>query len=361
MSKFQSKIFEFNTPDIEENDLGRVKAFNTTSRSGMIYNTGTRYVVPDFESTLIKGNNKDNIYLWNLICQIRNWHFSKFEYNLPKGLNKQVIENTLLIYGRIVLFKYGDGYKAFPFRVKKLDMDGRPLKVEAYSPYMSNYTRQLTVDKNCVIMYGNNDGLIFTITDNAFFGILWRVWTLILDVVEAKRAINNTYKMNVPKIAMSDVEQDEKDRLRESLESIDYIFDYDAQGKQLEGALKGQVLSTLWETKPMVAEMWSNFQNYLEVLYTTLGVNHNPNNDKKERQITSEVKSNNQILISQIDSELEIRETQIEKFNKIFNENMSIELTQIFKEEEEPIEPLETEKKPSLLKKVMGKKDKNEK
>ncbi len=328
MSNWKPKLFKFNNAKIEEKDLRVVKNFNTTSRSGQIY------TIPDFEDTLIKGKNKSNIYLWNLICEIRNWHFSKFNYVLPKGLDKQIIENTLLIYGRVAIFKYGEGYKAFPFRVDKLDMDGRPSKIEVYSPYMTNYKKKLTVGEDVVIFYNNNDGLIFTISDNIFFGTLWRVWSLMIDVVESKDAIYNTYKMNVPKIAISEVNAEEKDRLRESLYSGDILLDYDAKGYNEAQRFSGETLNTVIETKPMIVDMWNNFQNYLELLYTSLGMNHNPNNGKRERQINQEVQSNNQLLVSQITTELEIRKQQIEKFNEIFNEKMSIELNELFKEEE---------------------------
>ncbi len=327
MGKWSPKLFKYNQEKVEQEDLAKVKQLNTLSRSGQVYTT------PDFEDTLIQGGNKQNIYLWNLICEIRNWHFSKFKYNLPEGLDKQIIENTLLIYGRVALFKYADGYKAFPFRVDKLDIDGRPLKIEVYSPYLTTYTKKLTVGKDCIIMYNNNDGLIFRITDNVLFGPLWRVWTLITDVVEAKKAVYNTYKINVPKITISDVNGDEKERIRESLYSGDILFDYDAKGYNEASRFKGETINTIMETKPMISDMWNNFQNYLELLYTALGINHNPNNGKKERQINIEVESNNQLLVSQIDTELEIREQQIEKFNELFGENMSVELTNIFKEE----------------------------
>ncbi len=341
MGKWNSKIFKFNTPKVEEKDLREVKTLNTISRSGQIYTT------PDFEDTVINGNNKGNIYLWNLICEIRNWHFSKFNYNLPKGLNKQIIENTLLIYGRVALFKYGEGYKAFPFTVQKLDMDGKPLKIEVYSPYLTTYKKKLTVGKDCVIMYNNNDGLIFTISDNIFFGPLWRVWSLIIDVIESKQAVYNTYKINVPKIAIGEVNGDEKERMRNSLYNGDILFDYDAKDYNESSRFKGDVINTIIETKPMISDMWNNFQNYLELLYTALGINHNPNNAKKERQINIEVQSNNQLLVSQIETELELRKEKIEEFNKIFNENMNVELNDLFKQEQNQEQELENNDKPT--------------
>ncbi len=195
---------------------------------------------------------------------------------------------------------------------------------------MSSYRKKLTVNVDCVIMVNNNDGLIFTIGNTPFFGPLWRVWSLIVDVAESKKAIYNTYKINVPKIALSNVEQDEKALIRESLLSGDIIFDYDAQGYQDEARIKGNVINTIMETKPLITDMWNNFQNYLELLYTSLGINHNPNNAKKERQINIEVQSNNQLLTSQIKTELEVREQQIKILNEIFKTEIVVELSDIF-------------------------------
>lgn len=326
--------FKLPNSKITEKDLPAVKFLNRKSFSGQIYSE------PIFEDYLIEGKGEDG-YIWNLICQIRNWHFSKFKYNnLPKGLNKTVLENNLLVYGRVALFKYGDGYKSFPFKIDTVDMDGFPKNITVYAPGDLNYEKKLTVGKNAVIIVNNNDGLIFTINNSPFFGPIWRVWSLIMDVVNAKKAMGITYKINIPRIAIMDVEPEERELLRASLENVDFLFDYDAKGYATEGRLKGDVVNNIFQTESRITDMTTNFQNYLEILYTALGINHNPNNNKKERQINMEVQSNNQILTSQIETELEVREQRFEIFNEIFNENVIIELNEIFKKDGE-LEPEE--------------------
>ncbi len=67
-----SKFFKLNNYKTTEKDLPEVKVKNTTSLSGGFYS------FPSFEKYVINGDTND-VYIWNLICEIRNWAFSKFQ------------------------------------------------------------------------------------------------------------------------------------------------------------------------------------------------------------------------------------------------------------------------------------------
>ncbi len=183
-----NKKFQLKNSPIEEKDLKEVKELNTVARSGLIYSqpSFSSFFNPSDENENTFKNN-ENAYIWNLICEIRNWHFSKFNYeNLPEGLEKNVLENQLLIHGRVCIFEFAGEFRAYPFRVDKFNSNGKPKKITAYSLWQDTFEKPLTVDKDCVIIYANNDGLIFTINHQPFFGPMWRVWQLILDVADAK-------------------------------------------------------------------------------------------------------------------------------------------------------------------------------
>jgi hypothetical protein len=74
-----------------------------------------------------------------------------------------------------------------------------------------------------------------------------------------------------------------------------------------------------------------------EVL-TFLGINNNPNEDKKERMIVGEVESNNEFIDDNVDYMLHERQTACEAINTLYGLSVNVKLRKEKQETEEPEE-----------------------
>ena len=74
-----------------------------------------------------------------------------------------------------------------------------------------------------------------------------------------------------------------------------------------------------------ILDYYTAQQNILKSFYNDLGVKYST--EKKERLITDEVNSENDMLLVNIDAMLENRKKACEDMKKIFNIDVSVELT----------------------------------
>lgn len=77
--------------------------------------------------------------------------------------------------------------------------------------------------------------------------------------------------------------------------------------------------------KPLTAELTDQYHDILNEALTYLGIN-NANTDKKERLISNEVNANNQFIESCSQLFLESRQRAVDKINKKFGTNITVEL-----------------------------------
>lgn len=83
-------------------------------------------------------------------------------------------------------------------------------------------------------------------------------------------------------------------------------------------------ISTQYPKSESISDFYEIHRNLLKDFYNDLGVQFST--EKKERLITAEVESNEEALLLNIDDMLTTRKEGVEKINKLFGTNISVEL-----------------------------------
>ena len=190
-----------------------------------------------------------------------------------------------------------------------------------------NYTREIPADK-CVRM-GNNKLFMPTATAIEYFV------NQLYEVVRTRDTNIKTLKLPFI-MATNDKEVLTAKKILEEIEKNSWAVVVNKTIVNIDEAVK--VLPT--GVKPYTAELTDQYHDILNEALTYLGIN-NANTDKKERLITSEANANNQFIESCAEMFLESRRAAVEKINKMFGTNITVELRNKQKEveyEEEPIQ-----------------------
>ena len=262
-----------------------------------------------FIDSVILNNETYNDFL----LRFKRVALSVFEWvNLPDSMNSQFLEECLYYEGMCALLKD----ETFGFINTKCTSNGKlniynlPIKLHCYSfEYQSNrrlYTGLLSAnqDKDCILVQNNFDRLptagsmelfayrLYEAQRTADVNILAQKTPVMVIVDEKQRLLMqnlyNQYNGNQPFI-FGDAKQLDNEKLRAIKTDAPYVAD------------------KLMDYKK---EIWN------EAL-TFLGIN-NIMVDKKERLITDEANSNNELINLNLQSFLAPRQKACEQFNELF-------------------------------------------
>ena len=228
---------------------------------------------------------------------------------LPEGIEERFIERALFDYGKVLFFRDPKmSFMALPcFNGTQLNVYGEPLSWRAQG---LNYTKEYKLDE-CVLIENNK---LRTPTRDV-------VTLYVQKMYQASRTMDvNLSTVKTPWIILCD----EKKLLtyKEVLNKIDEnehaIFG--ASGLSMDAI---NVLKTQAE---FIGNELMDFHRSIESqLLTYLGIDNCPV-DKKERLITDEAKSNNELIAVNTNVMLEARERACEQINKLYGLNVSVKL-----------------------------------
>lgn len=236
--------------------------------------------------------------------------------NLPKGIDEKWIERYLFTEGSCVFFDDKDK----GFMVAKCTESGdlnpydEPTRV---TPYGTGYMgAALENNKQCVII-SNNDLRLPTSPTIQLYA---------LRLSEIARAIDvNVAVQKTPFVILTS----EKKRLsfQRAMQKVgdNEIFVYGTDDLDLNS------INVLKTDAPVVFDKLEIQKHTLwNECMTFLGI-QNANQDKRERQITDEVKANNEQICISADVMLKSRQRACELINSIFGLNVSVELREDLK------------------------------
>lgn len=239
---------------------------------------------------------------------------NEFEWDgLPDGILERHVERELFSKGYTSFFRDPRmSYMSLPCSSSgQLNVYGDPLK---YTAYGFNYRRELKADE-CVIIENNklrlptHDFLMFYVNKLA----------------EAERTMDVNVKANkTPVVVLCD----DKDVL--SFKRIFQQVDGNSPAVFADRSINLENMQALdLKAKFLGNELMDYKKSVENELLTFLGINNIPS-DKKERLITDEANSNNQLIESFFDLQLEARERACEEINELYGLNVSVKRRQNF-------------------------------
>ena len=248
---------------------------------------------------------------------------NRFEYDgLPDGILPRHIERVLFDRGYAAFFKDPD--MAHMCLEVKQDIDfnvyGDPLW---YTAFGFNYNRRLAAEE-CVII--ENNLLRLPTRDVVMF--------YVNKITEAERTMDVNVKANkTPIIFACD------DRTVLSFRQIFRQVDGNEPAVFADPRLNIESI-TAFDTKVKFLgnELMDYKRSVESELLTYLGINNSPI-DKKERLITDEANSNNQLIDSFFQLQLEARERAVQAINEMFGLSVTVKPRQA--SVEEPVETVE--------------------
>lgn len=232
-----------------------------------------------------------------------------FEWSgLPDGIDEKYIEKLLFKYGKAIFFRDADAsYMCLEAQQgSQLNVYGEPLNWRAIG---FNYNKNYKED-DCVII--NNNKLRLATKDFVMF--------YTNKIAEAERTMDVNIKACKTPIIFA---VDDKDVL-----TFKRLF------QQVDGnvpaifADKNLNLDSITAFDTKATFMGNDLMDYKtsveNELLTFLGINNLPT-DKKERLITDEANSNNQLIESFVELQLAARQKACEDINKMYGLNISVD------------------------------------
>jgi hypothetical protein len=285
---------------------------------GAEFNVRTLQYTPAEIEKSAKGKNKREYILWEQY--FINLQLNMFEWvGLPETVNERYLEWVLLNDAEALFFYDNQyGFLALPtFGGSNLNVYYEPTTRRAQG---NNYAKEFPIDE-CVL-----------IRDNArSFPAIQYIRVYAEKVSDSGRTIDVYSKtMKRP----FGIYCDKDDTL-----TVKTLYDKVSDNEVIVvGDKRLADLNNKLAPNPMdgnsLTALWRNHHELLDEYLTLFGIN-NANTEKRERLITSEVESNNQLIQLNMDLRLDWRKRACEEINKMFALNISCELRHDYIEEQE--------------------------
>ena len=272
------------------------------------------YKILSYQSVAKQMNNRVYTHYYYKLMLIAR---SLFKWNnLPNGINEKWIERYLFSEGSCVFYKDNK----IGFMVAKIGYAG-PLNYydepTTIRPYATNYLYEnsenddmLENNVNCVIIRNNADCIPTYPTIQLYSA----------DLTNIKRTIDTNIESQKTPVIVKCTDKQKlslKNAIKQKQDNEPVIF----ANKNLDT----DDISVLNTTSPIVFDkLQVQKTNVLNECLTFLGIN-NANTDKRERLVTNEVESNNEMIQVNSDVMLEARKQACKEINKMFGLDISVE------------------------------------
>lgn len=256
-------------------------------------------------------NKAENVR--NIIDGVLNKTLTMFLYtNLPDTIPIEELEKILQLSGTGFVTMIDDQLVVLKgsYSYDEVDIYNRPYKINCYLP-----------DKKTYKMFNISDGVIIK-NDYLERGLLpiFKKWGYLINESELTLIIANRYKRMVKTFIAND------DPTAESVRT--YLTKVDnGESSVITGNILWDSIKIDGESNTNTLHELIEYDNYIKSeLYKEIGLYSN-DNMKKERLISSEVENGMNSIYPLVDNMLNCRKQSIDKINKQFNTNISVEFT----------------------------------
>lgn len=260
----------------------------------------------------------NNLTFQTIYSRLKNLALNVFKWEgLPEGLKQEYIEMALYTHGQALFFK--DVMLGFMclqcLPDGQVNVYGEPVNYRAIG---FNYTEPYNIDNS--VRMKNNLALISTHDYIMIFAN---------KLYEIERTLDvNIKAQKTPYI----IRCSDKNLL--TFKNIFAQVDGNVPAIYVDKMLNIDDIGVIETQAPYIADKVSTYKHeVMDDINTFLGIN-NSNTQKKERLITDEVNSNNEMISMSVDYLLEERKKACEAINKMFGLSVSVDL----KNKPEPVE-----------------------
>lgn len=250
---------------------------------------------------------------------------------LPETCNARFLELSLLLYGKAVLVNRDGAYMNLAFAAgSDLNIYGEPMNGYGYGVNGFNEQFKLYIDgaeQSKVVLEGigqdgtKNYNAVMCRDNKLSFPYINYIFTAARRLTQTMRSAD-VIAQNLKQPIIITCEESMVKSVRETLNRRDdNVNSIISSGKLPIDSFK------VWKTEAdpnTLKVMWEHYGNLDSQVKELLGVNNNPNVDKKERLLVDEVNANNEATEDNISHRLKERELFCERVNKAFGLNISV-------------------------------------
>ena len=277
----------------------------------------------------------DGYYYW--FWKLFNFCLTIFEYkNLPESLPAREIESNLMMTGHCVIFP--DMADLVTCKTSLYGFDRYYNPTNAIFANVSMREKTLDIGLNCEIIYNSSlkDNVLYIPSDGSMMSFIKRYSRMLADVESSMDIYMVNSRLTSFPVASSDsVMQNLKLFFKKLKRGERGIISDDSIIQQFRSVDISRASVHDGVNDWLVAR-----DKILEMFFRDIGVKfYNP---KKAQVSEDELQVNNQMLVISLDDMLKERERGIDRVNKMFATNISVDISESFKIKEEVIEDEKT-------------------
>ena len=277
----------------------------------------------------------DGYYYW--FWKLFNFCLTIFEYkNLPESLPAREIESNLMMTGHCIIFP--DMADLVTCKTSLYGFDRYYNPTNAIFANVRMREKTLDIGVNCEIIYNSSlkDNVLYIPSDGSMMSFIKRYSRMLADVESSMDIYMVNSRLTSFPVASSDsVMQNLKLFFKKLKRGERGIISDDSIIQQFRSVDISRASVHDGVNDWLVAR-----DKILEMFFRDIGVKfYNP---KKAQVSEDELQVNNQMLVISLDDMLKERERGIERVNKMFATNISVDISESFKIKEEVVEDEKT-------------------
>ena len=274
-------------------------------------------------------NTTDNFFSYYI--ELLNKAINVFEWkNVPVNIDTDTLETILFRCGDVAFFKYNDTfYISHGNQSGELTYNFTPEKYLVSNPYIEKGKNfNLSPDVDSVIIY-NTPADKYISLKSSFNEIIKRTAGILSDNLSSLNCLQiNTRVQTIVTADNSNVAKSAEMKLKDLYDGKPYSVITSNLASNINIDDKSNANS-----KNIADLIDLNNYEYAQYLHA-LGIESNENN-KKSRMIVDELKDNNYECLHNLHILLDSRKKAVEKINRLFNLDISVDIKQHLKEKEE--------------------------
>ena len=274
-------------------------------------------------------NTTDNFFSYYI--ELLNKAINVFEWkNVPDNIDTDTLETILFRCGDVAFFKYNDTfYISHGNQSGEMTYNFTPEKYLVSNPYIEKGKNfNLSPDIDSVIIY-NTPADKYISLKSSFNEIIKRTAGILSDNLSSLNCLQiNTRVQTIVTADNSNVAKSAEMKLKDLYDGKPYSVITSNLASNINIDDKSNANS-----KNIADLIDLNNYEYAQYLHA-LGIESNENN-KKSRMIVDELKDNNYECLHNLHILLDSRKKAVEKINRLFNLNISVDIKPHLKEKEE--------------------------